>query len=335
MSGSEIDLHWTDNSDNEGEFRIERDTSPDFGSPVVAATWADSTTYADIELSPGTTYYYRVRARNATDSSGYSNTATATTPTPAVDETVPPPVFPPPPTSPSPPQSYAAVVMEDRPVSYWRLDELSGTKAHDARGANPGLYRDDPRLGRPSLLPTDPHDGSVGLDGAGDYIRVPASRSLSPGDRVSVEAWIRPARLPGRRNFALLAGEMDSYSIQLDGRRLAFSISKGHSRSRLLARPGLIAAGRAYHVVGTYDGTSQRLFVDGVDVASAPVAGSIARRRGSLDIGSDGGSRGSFKGTIDEVAVYARALAPERVRAHYRAGAGPGVPHRLTTSTSR
>jgi hypothetical protein len=338
VSDSEIDLHWTDNSDNEGEFRIERDTSPDFGSPVVAATWADSTSYADIELSPGTTYYYRVRARNATDSSGYSNTASATTPTPAVGETVPQPVFPPPPVppiSPSAPQGYAAAVMEDRPVSYWRLDELSGRRAHDARGANPGLYRDDPRLGRPSLLSTDPHDGAVGLDGAGDYIRVPASRSLSPGDRVSVEAWIRPARLPGRRGFALLAGAMDSYSIQLDGRRPAFTISEGHRRSRLLARPGLIEAGRTYHVVGTYDGTSQRLFIDGVDVASAPVAGSIARRKDSLDIGSDGGSRGSFMGTIDEVAVYARALAPERVRAHYRAGVGPGVPHRLRTSTSR
>jgi hypothetical protein len=128
---------------------------------------------------------------------------------------------------------------------------------------------------------------------------------------------------------------MDSYSIQLDGRRLACTISRGHSRSRLLARAGLIAPGHTYHVVATYDGTSQRLFIDGVDVASAPVTGSIARRRDSLDIGSDGGSRGSFRGTIDEVAVYARALAPERVRAHYRAAVGSGPPHRLGTSASR
>ncbi len=279
VSDSQIDLHWIDNSDNEGEFRIERDTSPAFASPVVAATWADSTTFSDVGLSPGTTYYYRVRARNATESSGYSNTATATTPTSASGGTSSPPAFPPSPLmSPSSPQGYAAAVIDDRPVSYWRLDELSGRRARDARDSNPGFYRNDPQLGSPSLLSTDPHDGSVRFDGADDYVNVPGSRSLSPGDRVSVEAWIKPARLPGRGSSALVAGEMGSYSIQLDGRRLAFMIAQAQGHSRLRARAGLIVAGHAYHVVGTYDGTTQRLFVDGVNVASAPLSGSIARR---------------------------------------------------------
>jgi hypothetical protein len=225
--------------------------------------------------------------------------------------------------SPPPPsRGYAAAVIEDRPVSYWRLDELSGERAHDTRGSNPGIYRDHPRLGRPSLLSTDPHDGSVGLDGVDDYVKVPGSRSLSPGDRVSVEAWIKPASLPDRGSFALVAGEMGSYSIQLDGRRLAFTIGTAQGRSRLLARPGLIAAGHAHHVVGTYDGTTQRLFVDGVNAASSPLSGSIARRSNPFDIGSADGSRGSFAGSIDEVAVYARALAPAQIRSHYRAGAG-------------
>ena len=324
-SDRQIDLHWIDNSDNEGEFRIERDTSPGFASPVVEAIWADSTTFSDVSLSPGTTYYYRVRARNATESSGYSNTATATTPTSAPDGPALPPVSPAsPPTSPSSPQGgYAAAVFDDRPVSYWRLDELSGRRARDARDSNPGLYRNDPQLGRPSLLSTDPHDHSVRFDGVDDYVKAPGSRSLSPGDRVSVEAWIRPARLPGRGGLALVAGEMSSYSIQLEGRRIAFTIAQAQGPSRLRARAGLIVPGHAYHVVGTYDGTTQRLFVDGVNVVSAPLSGSIAHRTNPFEIGSAGGSGGWFSGTIDEVAIYARALGPARVRSHYRAGARP------------
>ena len=148
VSDRQIDLHWIDNSDNEGEFRIERDTSPAFASPVVEATWANSTTFSEVGLSPGTTYYCRVRARNATESSGYSNTATATTPTSAPDGTASPPAFPPSPLiSPSSPKGYAAVVTDDRPVSYWRLDELSGRRARDARDSNPGFYVNDPQLG--------------------------------------------------------------------------------------------------------------------------------------------------------------------------------------------
>ena len=324
VSDTRIDLHWIDNSDNEGEFRIERDTSPDFASPVVQATWANSTSFSDIDLSPGTTYYYRVRARNATDSSGYSNTATATTPTSGAggNASSPSPSSSRP-SSPLSPHAYAAAVIDDRPVSYWRLDELSGTRARDARGSNPGSYRNDPQLGRPGLLSTDPHDRSVRFDGVDEYVQVPSSESLAPGGRISVEAWIKPARLQEAGSFALIAGEMGSYSIQLDGHRLAFTIAQAHGRSRLRARAGLIVAGHAYHVVGTYDGTTQRLFVDGVGVASAPLSGSIANGTKPFDIGSTGGSGGSFRGAIDEVAVYARPLRAARVKAHYRAGTWP------------
>ena len=36
--------------------------------------------------------------------------------------------------------SYGALVNAHGPVSYWRMDELSGSKGVDARGANDGSY---------------------------------------------------------------------------------------------------------------------------------------------------------------------------------------------------
>ena len=80
MSRNRIDLAWTDNSNNETGFEIQRSRD--------AATWAllaspgaDSVAYSDTTgLTPNKLFYYRVRAVNASGGSGWSNTASARTP---------------------------------------------------------------------------------------------------------------------------------------------------------------------------------------------------------------------------------------------------------------
>jgi hypothetical protein len=78
VSGSQINLAWTDNTSDESEFRIERladgATYTEIG--VVAA---DVTTYADTSLSAATQYWYRVRAYNATGPSAFAGPTSATT----------------------------------------------------------------------------------------------------------------------------------------------------------------------------------------------------------------------------------------------------------------
>ena len=326
VAETRVDLQWSDNSGNEGEFLIERDTEPGFTSPAIESAWANSTGYADTGLAPGTTYYYRVRARNATDSSGYSNVASATTPAAA-------PVDPPPSTPVQPlappvsadslapaPGGYVATVMDDKPISYWRLDELDGANAIDAEGLNPGAYRNDPRLGQPSLVASEGFDRSVRFDGTNDRVYVPSSNSLSPAAAVSVEAWIKPAALPAAGHVALIAGRPDAYSLQLNGPRLEFAIARGRRRGRLRTRAGLFAPGQTYHLVGVYNGTAAQLFVNGARVASAAFGGPISPGALPFSIGSAGRASRSFDGTIDDVAVYAGALSAARVSAHYRAG---------------
>ncbi len=74
----QIDLSWTDNADNEDGFRIDRKTATG-GFVQIADLAANSTSYSDTGLQPGTEYTYRVYAYNADGESGFSNTATATT----------------------------------------------------------------------------------------------------------------------------------------------------------------------------------------------------------------------------------------------------------------
>lgn len=76
---NQIDLAWTDNSDNETSFKIERSTDGSIFFEI-DSVGTDITTYNDTTVLENTTYWYRVRASNAFGDSDYSNTATATTP---------------------------------------------------------------------------------------------------------------------------------------------------------------------------------------------------------------------------------------------------------------
>lgn len=79
VSGTRIDLLWTDNSDNESVFKIERRANGPAGWMEIATVVTDTTTYSDTNLTCGTTYRYRVRAYNENGHSVYSNEAGATT----------------------------------------------------------------------------------------------------------------------------------------------------------------------------------------------------------------------------------------------------------------
>ena len=80
VSQARIDLSWTDNSDHEEGFRIERSPDGTTRWTEIATVDANVTTYEDIGLPGGTTQTYRVRAYGGTDSSVPSNMASATTP---------------------------------------------------------------------------------------------------------------------------------------------------------------------------------------------------------------------------------------------------------------
>ncbi|MBN1672663.1 MAG: fibronectin type III domain-containing protein [Kiritimatiellae bacterium] len=79
VSHDRIDLTWTDRSDNEYGFRIDRRQSgtPDWGWSGSAA--ADATAYSDTLLPANTKIYYRIAAYNGAGYSDYSGVCSATT----------------------------------------------------------------------------------------------------------------------------------------------------------------------------------------------------------------------------------------------------------------
>jgi DNA-binding beta-propeller fold protein YncE len=214
--------------------------------------------------------------------------------------------------------TYAQAVTGDAPVSYWRLNESSGPTAADSVGTNPGTYV-GAVPGAPGLLASTTNT-AASFSGTTQYVRILNSASVAPTARVSVEAWIKPAAIPAAGAFASIATKAESYSLQFNGPRLEFTIMQSGVRKRLQAPTGAVAAGSVYHVVGTFDGTTQRLYINGAQVASAALTGAITANTNNFLIGAWSATSEFFKGTIDEVALYSTALTAAQVSNHYNTG---------------
>jgi hypothetical protein len=260
-------------------------------------------------------------------------TPTATpTATPTTSPTASPTASP---TSSPPTTDYRTAVLADGPVGYWRLGDPTGSStATDATGSNPGTYTAGVALGRPSLLSA--HTDTAAKPGSNGAATVPDSASLRVSGRLTLETWFRPDSLPAAGQFASLLTKTEGYSLQLNGPRLEFTLINGSgTRTRLQAPDGAIAPGQTYHVVGTWDGTTQRLYLNGTQVASAARTLTVRTTSHPLRIGSwDGTANEVLKGTLDEAAVYPTALTATQVQAHTTQGTGTAVAPSATYSVT-
>ena len=94
------------------------------------------------------------------------------------------------------PGSYRAVVLADRPIAYYRLDETSGTVAHDASGHHlDGTIGAHVKLGRHGIIadaPTSMEFAGADKSEAAEDIRVAGNHRFELSRSVSIEAWTFP-----------------------------------------------------------------------------------------------------------------------------------------------
>ena len=83
-----------------------------------------------------------------------------------------------------------------------------------------------------------------------------------------------------------------------------------------------LPSGVFVHVVATYDGAQMRVYVNGRETgAGATDNTAMPATTVNAFIGSAGIGTNYFKGDIDEVAVYDKALSAVQIAAHYAAAA--------------
>lgn len=246
--------------------------------------------------------------------------------------------------------NYETVVAADNPVSYWRLNESSGTTANDRTDGNAGTIEGGVTLGQSGALVTDAaHPNSaMTFDGAtGDIFKSsPATAwNLDITGDITLEAWIKPAApLASGPSQTILqkgsgfGGDLNyQYRLQLyqgnQWRGCVYAEGTGGTtvdHCVLAPTPPPPSTTDWTHLVLTRGGNTLTLYVNGVVTGPPDTAttGNLQTKKGGLRIGRAGTSDtppGFFKGGIDEVAIYSTALTAAQVQRHYEVGLGNGV----------
>jgi len=220
--------------------------------------------------------------------------------------------------------SYSGVVLADNPAGYWRLGEAYGaTSAADASSdgtANTGTYSNAPTLGIQGTLPGD-SDFAAGFDGAGSYLSVPDAANLKPAGAFTLEAWLKMSAANGVvLDKPYVAGTSVSYSLSVASGKAKLTI-KTSSAIYSATSTSSVNTGAWKYVVGSFDGSNLRIYVNGSLEATTATAGSLQYSTLALQIARyDQTGANYLNGSLDELALYSSALTATQISAHYTAG---------------
>ncbi len=231
-------------------------------------------------------------------------------------------------------------VVADSAASYWRLGETSGTSAVDARGVVNGTYTNGVTLNQTGALSGDA-DKAASFDGVDDYVNVGDVYDFAGTASFSVEAWFKKdvnaastyMRVVDKNNWNSPRNgwqlEIQPESEGADARKIGFSRWAGGSTNYAMSTT-LTGTGTWYHVVGTYDGTNLRIYVNGVLEATTASSLSMPGNALPLRIGQSAAGYEFFDGTIDDVAIYSSALGASAIQEHYWARSSAAMPTGFT-----
>jgi hypothetical protein len=246
-------------------------------------------------------------------------------------------------TSVAPVTGYSKVVMADKPVAYWRLDETSGSSnALDTVGSFDGAYSyntnsTDLTFGYPSGIPHET-DTAIHVTNSA-IVTIPYALELNPVTGPwSYEFWIKPTSLTNSFPTPISSEANPNMGANLTGWNIyqhsanvwTWNIYNGGSGGSFTSEftDNPIVPGTWYHMVLTDDGTNMNWYSNNRLVLTESVSGlgfvqngvngdpSVAAGPITLAIRSDG-VFGDWDGGIDDVAVYNYVLSPQQIQNHF------------------
>jgi Concanavalin A-like lectin/glucanases superfamily len=208
---------------------------------------------------------------------------------------------------------------------WWPFYEGSGATAHDV-----SWNHDSGALFGSAQWVGGYFGSAIGFDGSTGGVRVPDSPALEPASSITVTAFVKASGSPGNYVYVLSKGgvgcQAASYGLYTGpngGIQFYVSHNDGLAYTRSPDGGTGIWDGNWHFVVGTYDGSAVRLYVDGVQVGDGTLdSGSIGYNLtgdNNLYVGhypTCGGEE--FTGAIDEPTVWTKVLNPTEVSFTYK-----------------
>jgi glucose/arabinose dehydrogenase/chitodextrinase len=291
VSANQVNLSWTASADNVGVagYGVERCQGSGCTSFAQIATPA-GTSFNDSGLAGSTTYSYRVRASDAAGNpSAYSNVVSATT--------------------------AAATGL----VAAYSFNEGTGTSVADASGnGNTGT------INGATWVVAGKYGAALSFDGTNDLVVINHSSSLSFSTGMTLEAWVLPtAAQSGWRT--LIQKEVDAFFLHASGGGAALQPTAGGTFNGSVDyfAPTALAVNTWSHVALTWNGSTMRLYINGVEAANHARGGPMQTTTAPLRIGGNSPYGEFFLGRIDEVRVYNRALSAAEIEADMNTPVGP------------
>jgi hypothetical protein len=187
----------------------------------------------------------------------------------------------------------------------------------------------DEAIGNATLVP-----GKTGMalacDGWTGYVEAPHSPALEP-KHLTVEAWVRlPVRPTGYDTRRWLVNKNGNeqvqghYALMLDRKRagayLHIGEDKDEGKFEAWDDPETLSLNRWHHLAMTYDGQDLKVYRDGALVAETHVGRERVPGDAPLHIARRQDGYSYFKGHLDGICVWRRALSAKEIRARFEAG---------------
>jgi hypothetical protein len=257
------------------------------------------------------------------------------------------------------PPNASGVVVEDKPLVYYRMNEgpvvpNTAVNSGSLGAAGNGFYFPGSIARVPGAIVGDPDTARfyTGIDtnsedGCTPTV-VPYNPAFNPSGSFSVEAWLLPtaqgnlgnAQAPFNNQFNDVNGNRIGWDFfqraaaqetpDANGPGISFRMFNGTAGTEAQTTVfnitgGNYQVGQWCHLVAVYDASvpSATLYLDGQQVAQSttPNGAYAANTNANLGIGGyPDGAQNPFLGAMDEVAIYASALSPAQVLAHYQNG---------------
>ncbi|MDD3002945.1 MAG: DUF2341 domain-containing protein [Candidatus Shapirobacteria bacterium] len=221
--------------------------------------------------------------------------------------------------------SGAPAVSSKSMIAYYKFDEGSGTTANNSGNGGSAL---NGTFGTGSSAPTWTNDGkfnkALSFNGVNNYIQGSSSSLLKPTN-ITISAW---AKTSDSKSTQFIGGYGNTgvlgYWLGAGSSQFVFSVGNGSSNKQLSSN-FTSNDNNWHHIIGTYDGSTQKIFIDGnLKNTSNTVTGDLSYgtlTNGFLIGNAEGLNSARFwSGSIDELKIYNYALSENEVKQDYNQG---------------
>ncbi len=198
-------------------------------------------------------------------------------------------------------------------IAAYSFNAGSGTVAADASGNGNGGT-----IAGATWTTAGRFGNALSFNGTSNMVTVNGANSLDFTTRMTLQAWVYPTVAPSGWRTVIAKEQSGNVLYYLDAsssssNRPATGIFIGGAERQLFGGSRL-TANTWTHLAATYDSATQRLYVNGAQVASRAQTGAIATSASPLGIGGNSVWGEFFRGRIDEVRVYNRALSQAEIQ---------------------